>query len=135
MTSTGHKRIEQDIEQLLITRREQLLELLKSQVETKDLDIDEPGDMVDKSEEIEAQFTKDRLGDHLVLELERIRSALAKMRTGTFGYCQSCDEEIPQKRLLARPDAQFCLPCQELSDRAGLRLRKGKAGTEHAAEL
>lgn len=44
-----------------------------------------------------------------------IEDALKRMRLGTYGQCESCDEPIGMKRLRALPWATLCLDCQ--SDR------------------
>jgi DnaK suppressor protein len=46
-------------------------------------------------------------------KLKKITAALERLRTGDFGICQSCDELIPRRRLLAVPSAENCVPCQE----------------------
>ena len=50
--------------------------------------------------------------------LREARSALARLDDGTFGVCQECDREIPDKRLEAVPWARRCVSCQEATDRA-----------------
>jgi len=49
--------------------------------------------------------------------LNRIDTALRKIKEGTFGVCEICDKLIPQKRLLAMPYAFHCLKCQELEEK------------------
>lgn len=45
-------------------------------------------------------------------ELQEIRSALARINAGTFGYCARCDCEIAHDRLIRLPYARNCFPCQ-----------------------
>jgi DnaK suppressor protein len=49
--------------------------------------------------------------------LRNVEAALARIRSGTFGTCGRCDEEISPKRLNAVPWAPFCIACQEAADR------------------
>lgn len=49
--------------------------------------------------------------------LAAIRFALQRMDDGTYGVCQSCDNEISEKRLAAVPWAMYCIHCQESIDR------------------
>jgi RNA polymerase-binding transcription factor len=49
--------------------------------------------------------------------LSDIRFALRRIDDGTYGVCQSCDEEISEKRLTAMPWAKYCIQCQEEMDR------------------
>jgi DnaK suppressor protein len=48
-----------------------------------------------------------------LVKLRKITAALERLRSGEFGICQSCEEPIPRKRLLAIPWAEHCVPCQE----------------------
>ena len=44
--------------------------------------------------------------------LTKIREALLRIEDGTYGICESCDEEISEKRLLARPVSTLCVECK-----------------------
>lgn len=48
------------------------------------------------------------------------RAAVEKMKNRTWGICVDCGEEIDEDRLVARPEASRCKPCQE---KKGLRVR------------
>ncbi|MBV9181614.1 MAG: TraR/DksA family transcriptional regulator [Acidobacteria bacterium] len=50
-------------------------------------------------------------------QLRHVRAALRRLREGSFGVCEHCEEPIPPKRLLAIPWAALCLHCQEIIDR------------------
>ena len=65
----------------------------------------------------ESWFSKERMSMHFKVELKQIETALHKIELGTFGVCQMCDGEIPVKRLRVRPDATYCLSCQEIIER------------------
>ena len=45
------------------------------------------------------------------VEMERITSALKRMEDGEYGFCASCGEEIPAKRLAFDPAAPQCVDC------------------------
>ncbi len=45
------------------------------------------------------------------VELQHIEAALKRMADGEYGYCRSCDEEIPKKRLQIDPTASVCIDC------------------------
>ncbi len=49
--------------------------------------------------------------------LKKIEAALSRIRSGTFGVCENCEEPIEERRLKARPTTTFCLACKELSER------------------
>jgi len=43
--------------------------------------------------------------------LEELRDARQRLDEGRYGRCERCSREIPAERLLARPEARFCVPC------------------------
>lgn len=45
------------------------------------------------------------------LERQRIQSALARIRSGDFGYCILCEEEIAEGRLRFDPSMPTCISC------------------------
>jgi RNA polymerase-binding transcription factor len=49
--------------------------------------------------------------------LNRIERSLEHIRSGTFGECIACGEEIPRKRLDAMPWTEYCLQCQDERER------------------
>jgi DnaK suppressor protein len=46
-------------------------------------------------------------------EIKKIDLALKRLEEGTYGFCFSCGEPIPEARLKAMPHAGFCRDCQE----------------------
>jgi len=54
--------------------------------------------------------------------LKKVNEALGRMKNQTYGICEQCGEDIPYKRLKARPVTTFCIECktlQEQKERAG----------------
>ena len=54
--------------------------------------------------------------------IKKIKYALEKFRTGEFGICEECGEEISEQRLMARPVASLCIDCKREQEK-GERLR------------
>jgi DnaK suppressor protein len=44
--------------------------------------------------------------------IRKIKTALTKIEEGTFGICESCEEEICVERLKARPVTAYCIRCK-----------------------
>ncbi len=44
--------------------------------------------------------------------IKKIKSALERIETGTFGICEQCEEEISIERLKARPVTTQCIDCK-----------------------
>ena len=49
-------------------------------------------------------------------ELQEIAEALERIRDGSFGLCESCEQAIVKERLEAIPYARLCLPCKRLEE-------------------
>jgi DnaK suppressor protein len=49
-------------------------------------------------------------------ELRAIEYALARIRAGSYGICQSCGVPIPEARLAAIPETPLCVACQARSE-------------------
>ena len=45
--------------------------------------------------------------------LKAINDALYRLREGTYGICDECGNEIPEKRLMVMPFTPCCVACQE----------------------
>lgn len=43
--------------------------------------------------------------------LEEISAALERLKRGTFGRCEECQDDIPKVRLNALPYARYCVEC------------------------
>ncbi len=44
--------------------------------------------------------------------IKKIKKALERIENGTFGICETCEEEISIKRLKARPVTTQCFDCK-----------------------
>jgi DnaK suppressor protein len=44
--------------------------------------------------------------------VDEIDHAIAKIRQGTYGTCESCGQPIPKARLKALPQARLCVACK-----------------------
>jgi DnaK suppressor protein len=98
----------------LVTRREELARgILRTEQEGREADEDPTVDLADKAAN---SYTKEFLfgqthNDRSMLQL--VDDALVRIREGNFGECDSCHEELQQKRLEAVPWTRYCITCQE----------------------
>jgi DnaK suppressor protein len=58
--------------------------------------------------------------ERLRLELEEIDAAFARMRSRSFGMCESCHKPISRERLRAMPHKSLCIDCAK----GGLGVRR-----------
>lgn len=52
------------------------------------------------------------LRQRLETQLAQVQRALGKLVEGSYGQCANCEEPIGMARLLVKPEAPFCVPCQ-----------------------
>lgn len=57
------------------------------------------------------------LEDRLKNDLKEIETALAKIKKGTYGYCEKCKKPIDKRRLEVKPQAVYCLRCESEVER------------------
>ena len=77
------------------------------------VDIDTEGDETD---EIQANMILE-LANQLSFrdnnKITQINDALHKIEDNTYGLCEDCGDDIPEKRLMANPHFLTCVTCAE----------------------
>jgi DnaK suppressor protein len=53
-----------------------------------------------------------RIRDRESKLIKKIKKALARIENGTFGICETCEEDISIERLKARPVTTQCIDCK-----------------------
>jgi DnaK suppressor protein len=53
----------------------------------------------------------------MLIQLRQCDAALQTVERGEYGVCRMCEEPIGIKRLNVKPEAPFCLGCQQGVDR------------------
>ncbi len=48
--------------------------------------------------------------------IKKIEDSIIFLKSGDFGYCENCGEEIGLKRLEARPTANQCIDCKTVDE-------------------
>ena len=54
--------------------------------------------------------------NRIVKLLKDIAVALKAIDNDSYGVCELCGDDIPDRRLLAIPSARLCVECQEMMD-------------------
>ncbi|MBU4337387.1 MAG: TraR/DksA C4-type zinc finger protein, partial [Actinobacteria bacterium] len=49
--------------------------------------------------------------------LQQTQHALDRIRSGTYGVCESCGEPVGKARLQAFPRANLCVECKQREER------------------
>jgi DnaK suppressor protein len=81
----------------------------------RELELNDEGDF--------AAATADSIVDSAILvqqrkELNEIELALDKIKHGTYGICEMCEEPISRARLEVKNFARFCITCREINEKA-----------------
>lgn len=114
-------------ETILIERKEQILQNLSAVAneiaQTQRDDLKDEGDIASASEEM-------LKGDAIILqqrkELEEIEQSILKIKKGTYGICEMCEEPIGLPRLKAKPFAKYCIVCREIVEKERNGNRRGR---------
>lgn len=51
--------------------------------------------------------------------LREVHDALERIQDGAYGNCESCEQEIPARRLDVLPYARYCVTCQRKIEEDG----------------
>ena len=92
--------------------RAKLVELLGASSRIEDLQIEPSADPLDQ---IKSALDREMAMNQLEVQarlVQDVRAALDAIDDGTYGFCESCEEPIPLKRLKAVPWAKRCVRCQ-----------------------
>ncbi|NIQ96479.1 MAG: RNA polymerase-binding protein DksA [Desulfuromonadales bacterium] len=99
---------------------EQLDELLRDATRTVTDMSDEKVNFPDPTDRASLESDRNfelRIRDRERKLIKKIREALERIEDGTFGICESCEEDISEARLKARPVTTFCIDCKTEQER------------------
>ncbi|MBJ44426.1 MAG: molecular chaperone DnaK [Planctomycetaceae bacterium] len=106
--------------EVLIARRDALRKALTGDLSMlKELREQSSGDVVDVALDAAQDELNSQLAEVESRELSNVEAALEKMRDGSYGKCEGCNENIPLVRLQALPYATLCIECQTELEKTG----------------
>ncbi len=73
-------------------------------------------DVSDQASAEEDQYFSLRIKEREQKLLRKIDEALDRLAKNVYGICEACGEEIPYKRLKARPVTTLCIECKTLQE-------------------
>lgn len=79
-------------------------------------DIDTDGDETDAVQGNLLIEIANQLSFRDISKISMINDVLRKIEDKTYGSCEDCDDEIPEKRLLANPCFKICVLCAEAKE-------------------
>ena len=103
----------QYFEELLNERLDSLLNEANRTVSGMSNLIENMPDPADRATlESDRNFTL-RIRDRERKLIGKIKDALERIQDGSYGICESCEEEISEQRLKARPVTTLCIDCKK----------------------
>ena len=110
------------LRRVLIRRRDALRSALAGDLSLlKELRGQSRGDVADFGLDAAQDELSSQLAEVESRELVNIESALERIREGSYGKCEHCEEVIPLARLQALPYATLCIRCQREAEKDGSR--------------
>ncbi len=97
----------------LLKHQKDLVRLMEISEESRapvELDQTTQGRLSRQDALIQQEMAKET-GRRRQIDMTRIEAALKRIESEDFGYCASCDEEIPKERLRLDPAIAICINC------------------------
>jgi DnaK suppressor protein len=105
---------EAELRQTLLALRDDLQGYLRLTAEgSKPVDLGTPIGRLSRMDAIQQQEMTKASRSTLERKLLQVQASLDAFDGGDYGLCRSCDDPIGYRRLKARPEAPFCLTCQD----------------------
>lgn len=117
-----NKKTLEKFEQILLQQKNNLIQISKSAERSSDIDSD--GDETDAIQGNIIASLNSQLSIRDASKIKQINVALSKIESKTFGLCEDCNEEIPEKRLMFNPCSLTCVSCAEDRENNEIRRRK-----------
>jgi len=114
--STKITSIDAGIRRRKATLQSKLEDLLTFSGERDTLEIQPTADPLDQVRSSTDRDMAVETLNHQARSIYEIRSALARIEEGSYGFCERCEEPIPAKRLDALPWAGMCVECQSATE-------------------
>lgn len=95
----------------LVAERERIIKAIELLNQDSSVDLD--GDEIDEIQGGLIAAVQSQLSTRDREKVAKIDLALSKINKKTFGTCEDCEEEIPEKRLVFNPYCSTCVGCAE----------------------
>ena len=103
---------EDEFRRLLLSQMDDLLQEAEKMVNGMTADKESFPDPTDRALLESNRNFQLRIRDRERKLLNKIREALDRLETGTFGICEDCGDEIGIERLRVRPVTTLCIRCK-----------------------
>jgi DnaK suppressor protein len=104
----------------LLQLQQELAQLLAASADgAEPVDLSLPIGRVSRVDAMQQQSMRAASRQAARLRQQQVSAALMRVEEGDYGLCQSCEEPIAHRRLLARPEAALCIGCQSRRESTG----------------
>lgn len=105
-------------EEILISRRAQIVtninEVEHDLNDLQDQELNDEGDYAAASTD---NIVENAIGNQQDIELQEIEAALVRIKEGTYGVCDMCEDDIGMARLKVKTHAKYCIDCRAIVER------------------
>jgi len=105
-------------EEKLLARKEQIEKNLEDAygmiAQMRGMELREEGDLAAVATETDID---NAIAEQQRRELAEIEIALGKIKDGTYGICEMCEEPIGKARLEVKNFARYCIACREIIEK------------------
>lgn len=101
----------QRFKKLLLAKKEDLLDVVRGKKQ-RDMTDSEVGDEIDSASQSTEKELLFELADNEKIVIDAIEAALRRIEKGTYGKCENCGKNIPEKRLKVLPWVRYDIDCQ-----------------------
>jgi len=109
---------EKHVENELASMKQKLIDELKERLERVRVSSEhDSSELLDLASDGELDDMAARIAEADSVKIDQIEEALRLVRSGDYGTCQRCDEDISRRRLKAIPFATLCIECKEEEER------------------
>lgn len=109
----------QFFEAMLRSRREQIIKNINNLEDELDqlqtMELNDEGDYAAASND---NIVENAIGVQQDIELHEIEAALLRIKEGTYGICDMCEEPIAIHRLKVKAHAKYCIDCREIVEKS-----------------
>jgi len=115
-TNVARRRLESEWERLLQTQdavEQEKLSEESEQASSGELSHDDQH-LADSASDLCEREMEFSVRDQVVLDIQELKDALARLDAGTYGRCVTCGIDIPDSRLAAVPATRFCVEHERL---------------------
>ncbi len=108
----------EELRSALQERQAELQHFLEVTLEgTRPVDLQEPIGRLTRMDAIQQQKMTAANRRSNEVRLQQVTMALEAIARDGYGPCRNCEEPIGHRRLRARPEAPYCIDCQDAIDR------------------